>query len=156
MTKILFRDWELIVNIQLTKLTYDKAISGCADTCICNECKNFAKYRDNVFPNEIKQLFEQIGIDYRKESEICHYCKLENGLHLYGGWFHFKGHFTGKNGSIPLENGGFTLELTSISDKFSIGFLNSSALTFFDNKENLVQIEFDAQIPWIIEKELEY
>jgi len=45
--------------------------------------------------------------------------------------------------------------LIPINDKFSIGFRYSGALSFFDNKESLVQIEFEAKTPWTIEKELE-
>jgi hypothetical protein len=155
MTNLKFRDWEIIVDKQLTKSTYDKTIIGSADACICDECKNYTNYRDNVFPEEIKQFLKQLGVDYKKESEVCRYCKLENGLHHYGGWFHFKGQFNGKNCSIPLENGGYTFDLTLITDKFSIGFLMSSALAFFENHDNLVQIEFEVKIPWTIDAESE-
>lgn len=156
MTIIKFRNWELIVDKQLTKQTYDKATLGSADVCICNECKNFSNQRDAAFPIEIKQLFADIGIDYKKESEICRYCKLDNGLHYYGGWFHFKGQFIGKNCSIVTEKGdGYSLDLTPITDTFNLGFRIDSALTFFDEKTNLVQIEFETKIPWIIDRELE-
>ncbi len=152
---IKFKNWELTADKKLTKSTYEKVEKGSADSCICNECKNYSNYRKNVFPEEIKNLFLEIGIDYRKESEVTRYCKQKDGLHFYGGWFHFKGDFIGKNCEIPLGESGFTFDLTKIAENFSIGFRFSNALSFFEDKNNLVQIEFETQIPWTIDKELE-
>lgn len=155
MKTIKFRNWELIVNDELTKSTYEKVEIGNADSCVCNECKNYSNYRKNVFPEEIKNLFIEIGIDYRKESEVTRYCKQNNGLHLYGGWFHFKGEFIGKNCEVPVRENSFIFELTKIEENFSIGFRNDNALSFFEDGKNLVQIEFETEIPWTIDKELE-
>ena len=155
MTTINFRSWELIADKQLTALTYDQVTIGGADSCICNECKNFANYRDNLYPDEIRQLFNDLGIDYKKESEICHYCRQDNGQHYYGGWFHYKGEFKGKNCTNWTTENSYTFDLTPISETFNIGFRVCSDLTFFDDKDNLVQIEFEVKIPWTIDKELE-
>lgn len=155
MTTVKFREWELIVDRELTKLTYDNVALGGPESCGCNDCKNFSNNREDIYPEEIKTLFDQLGIDFKKESEICHYCRQSDGLHYYGGWFHFKGKFKVKDCTVPTGSGGFTFDLTPINDKFSIGFRYDSALTFFDEKENLVQIEFDAITSWIINKELE-
>ena len=155
MKTIKYRDWELIVDSELTKLTYNDVVVGSPESCNCNDCRNFANNREEIYPDEVKKLFNEFGIDYKKESEICHYCRQGDGLHVYGGWFHFKGRFRGKNCTVPMNSGGYTLELTPINDKFNIGFHYSSALTFFNNKENLVQIEFETKTPWTIEKELE-
>jgi hypothetical protein len=155
MKTIKFKDWTLIVDEELTKSTYQKAEIGSADSCVCNECKNYSAYRENVFPEEIKKLFSEIGIDFKKESEITRYCRQKNGLHFYGGWFHFKGEFIGKNCEIKSVENSFTLELIKISENFSLGFRLSSALSFFEDKNNLVQIEFETEIPWVLKKELE-
>lgn len=150
-----FREWELIVDKKLTKLTYDNVAIGSPESCGCNDCKNFVTNRETTYPEEIKKLLTDLGVDYKKESEICHYCRQEDGLHYYGGWFHFKGQFIGKDCSVSTDSNRFTFNLTPINDRFSIGFCYSAALTFFDDRENLVQIEFEAKTPWAIEKELE-
>ncbi|MBK8153868.1 MAG: hypothetical protein IPK61_13050 [Saprospiraceae bacterium] len=155
MTTIKFREWELIVDRELTKQTYQKVEIGGAESCECNDCKNFVHNRETIFPDEIKILFDNLGIDFKKDSEICHYCRQKDGLHFYGGWFHYKGQFKGKDCTLPKGNNGYSLDLTPINDKFSIGFHYDSSLTYFDNKENLVQIEFDAKTLWTIEKESE-
>ena len=88
--------------------------------------------------------------------EITFYETLPNGFHHIGGWFHFKGRvLTGKNYRVPLPSGGYTFNLTPIKNNFSIGFAEGSDLTFFEDKTGLVQVEFDATIPWIIDKSLE-
>ena len=155
MTIIKFKEWEFIVDRELTKFTYDNVDLGGPESCGCNECKNFANNREDIYPEEIKKLLDQLGINYKKESEICYYCRLTEGLHYYGGWFHFKGEFKGKDCTVTTDSGGITFDLTPINDRFSIGFRYDSALTFFDKKENLVQIEFDTKTPWTINKQLE-
>lgn len=147
---IKFREWELTVDRELTKLTYNNVVSGSADNCNCNDCKNFVNNREAAYPDEIKKLLYDLGIDYKKECEICHYCRQDDGLHFYGGWFHFKGEFKGKNCGVPTIFNGYTFDLTPINDRFSIGFRYDSALTFFNAKEGLVQIEFETKIPWTI------
>ena len=54
-----------------------------------------------------------------------------------------------------MPGGGFTFDLTPITDNFSIGFSVGSDLAFFDDKNGLIQVEFDTFIPWIIDKKLE-
>jgi hypothetical protein len=155
MNTIKFKDWELIVDRNLTEQTYKNASGGSAEGCVCNYCKNYLENREKAFPELIKNLFSELGIDYTKDSEVCHYQKHEDGLHHYSGWFHFKGSFVGKNCYIPLPNGGFTIDLTTVNETFSIGFSKNSGLAFFEKKENLVQVEFEAKIPWTIDKSFE-
>jgi hypothetical protein len=151
-----FKDWTFEVDKVLTEQTYKNIASSGAETCGCNDCKNYVAYRDKVFPEQIIQLFSDLGIDFRKEVEITTWEILPNGLHHIGGWFHFKGQvMTGKDYRIPLPSGGHTIDLTEIIDNFSIGFAQGNDLTFFEDKTGLVQIEFDTTIPWVIDKSLE-
>lgn len=153
--RVKYEDWEFEVDRELTLKTYDKITSSGADTCICNDCKNYVAYREKVFPDEIKDIFTNLGINYRKEVEVSHWEKLESGLCHIGGWFHFKGKvLSGKSYRVPLPKGGFTFDLTRISENFSIGFAEGNDLTFFDDKIGLVQIEFDTNIPWVIDENL--
>ena len=153
---IKFKDWTFEVHKELTEQAY-KSISGSgANTCGCNDCKNYVAYRDQVFPQEVIDLFSDIGIDYRKEVEITSWETLPSGLHHIGGWFHFKGRvLTGKDYRVPIPSGGHTFDLTRITDNFLIGFAEGNDLTFFEDKTGLVQVEFDTNIPWVIDKSLE-
>lgn len=155
-TIVKFKDWTFEVDKLLTEQTYKSIVGSGADTCGCNDCKNYVAYRDKVFPEEVINLFNDIGIDYRKEVEIISWETLLNRLHHIGGWFHFKGRvLTGKDYRVPLPLGGHTFDLTPITDNFSIGFAEGSDLTFFDDETGLVQVEFDTNIPWVIDKSLE-
>ncbi len=142
---------------ELTKSTYAQVTSSGADTCLCNDCKNYVAYRDNVFPSEVLHLFNELGIDYRKEVEITAWEKRPNGLYHIGGWFHFKGKIlAGAGYRIPGSNGdGFTIHLTKIGDNFSIGFDEANDLTHFEEKTGLIQIEFATNIPWVMNKSFE-
>lgn len=156
MNSIQYHDWHFLVDQELTYKTYARTELGSADSCPCNDCKNFANYRAYTYPNEIMDLFHKFEIDLKKESEVSHFTKLENGLHYYSGWFHFKGEIiSGKDCSIPLPNGGSTSDLTEITKNFSIGFTSASSLAIFEDKKGLVQVEFEAKIPWVIDPQLE-
>ena len=151
-----FKDWRFEVDKTMTEQTYRGISNSGAETCGCNDCKNYVAYRDNVFPKEIIDLFSALRIDYRKEVEITSYETLANGLHHIGGWFHFKGLvLTGKDYRVSLPSGGHTLDLTFTTDNFSIGFAEGNDLTFFEDKTDLVQVVFDTTIPWVIDKTLE-
>ena len=149
-----YKDWEFEVDIPLTRQAYSNFPFGGADRCSCVDCKNYVANRETVFPTETFQFFNELGIDYRKEVEIWSIPRLENGLHQISGWFHFKGQIiSGKDYRIPFTDGnGYSMDLTSITENFKIGFATGNSLTFFDDKEDLIQIEFMAKIPWIIDK----
>ena len=156
MRKVKFRDWEFEVESDLTRKTYTKAISGFSEGCDCNYCLNYYPQKDKNFPEEIKSLFEDLGIDYHKESEcissfsISEFSNVEeylNGLHGYSGWFHFAGSIiSGKD----LDSNQNIFDTTLITDKFSIGFRQKRDLSFFESDVPLVQVEFAVEIPWII------
>ena len=149
-----FLDWEFSVDKDATFAGYQKVDIGGANHCKCTMCENFAASRETIYPDVIKNLFIDLGIDYKKEAESYHITILDNGLHYYGGWFHFVGQIIkGKDAKIPTGKNGHTLDTVEITKDFYVCFHNDYALSFFD-KDNfdLVQVEFTASIPWIIDK----
>lgn len=155
-TTVKFRDWEFEVDRELTRQTYKNVSVSGADSCVCNDCKNYVAFRDKVFSEEIRRLFDDLGIDYKKEVEIISFETMPDGLHHIGGWFHFKGRIiNGKEYIVPHPYSGHTFDLTSITDTFSIGFAVGSDIAHFTDKTGLVQVEFMTYIPWVIDKSLE-
>ncbi|MDN5201959.1 hypothetical protein QQ008_11310 [Fulvivirgaceae bacterium BMA10] len=155
---IRYRNWTFEVDYNRTKEVYDKIEFGSPESCNCNDCKNFIANRENIYPLEIKRLLESLGINPKKESEIYHMARLENGLHHYGGWFHFKGKIKkGKDCKIDFVSGGSRFETERVTNHFGIAFMKGSDLSFFnkEEKEQLIQVEFIADSEWIIDKELE-
>jgi len=152
-TIVKFRDWTFEVDKEENEKTYQDVSRSGAENCGCNGCENYITYRDNVFPKEIIDLFGNLGVDYRKEVEVTDWETLPNGFHHIGGWFHFKGRVvTGKIYLVPVPSGGHTFDLTPITENFSIGFGAGNNLTFFKSESDLVQVEFETNIPWIIDK----
>jgi len=66
-----------------------KTAFGGSDICGCNYCKNFSDNKDNIYPDEIKLLFEDLGIDYKKECEVWHYYNLILLYHSDRNIFHY-------------------------------------------------------------------
>lgn len=152
-----YRDWTFEVNYGRTKEVYDRVEIGSPEGCGCNDCKNFVANRENIYPDEVKDLLSEFGIDYKNESEIYHMARLDNGLHHYGGWFHFKGKITeGKDCKVDIGSGS-TLNTAKVTYDFEISFMKGSDLSYFDKEEqdDLIQIEFIANSEWVINKEIE-
>jgi hypothetical protein len=99
-----------------------------------------------AYPAAAHQLFESIGIIPVREAETYELGKLESGLHLYGGFFHFVGVI--EEGTTDFTGGN---DLERLSDRFSLSFTLRTALVppAFD-KPPLVQIEFLTEIPWVL------
>lgn len=155
MNTVAFKDWSLTVDREATQLTYASVFNGSAEDCECDDCKNYVVCRVMAFPDEVILLLDQLGIDYRNESEVWRMYKDGDGNHLYNGFFHFKGSFEGKDCFITGDGRNGTFSMTDINGSFSIGFRIASQLAYFKNKENLVQIEYEIKVPWAIHKSLE-
>src|SRR5207245_428143 len=56
---------------------------GKMTSCGCDNCNNFAQVRDQVYPPEVLTIFDSLGIDFRKESEVHYYGRTPAGLHTY-------------------------------------------------------------------------
>jgi hypothetical protein len=90
-------------------------------------------------------LFGELGINYERDAEIYHTARMESGLHLYGGWFHFIGSIS-KQPEGPAK----------VDEHFTIDFLLDRALAAksFENQP-LVQVEITAEVPWVLKDEKE-
>ena len=82
MTDTRFGPWTLRADVAATRRAYERIGQGSAEGCVCDPCKNFLVVRDEAYPPDVMRLFESLGIDYRKETEICHYCRLPSGVQV--------------------------------------------------------------------------
>jgi hypothetical protein len=139
MTQITYRNWIFDCDVESTREGYASITAGGVETCPCAECRNFLAQRNSVFPAEVLDLFNQLGVDYKRDAETYHMGRLEPGVHLYGGWFHFVGMISKE----PI--GPATL------DNFTIDFIpnNDLAAKSFENQP-LVQIEITVKLPWVL------
>lgn len=101
-----FGQWNFTVNRDETELAYRSIESGCADSCNCANCRNFAKARTLVFPFEFLGLLRQLGIDPGKEAEVYSFNSAATGFLDMSGWFHFVGTLEETGDFLPVDYGG--------------------------------------------------
>ena len=91
MTEIRIGDQTIRYDRDATAAVYGTLEHGDAERCGCLLCKNFAVQRNLVYPPSFRSLLEQLGIDPNKEGEVFEYGPVDDGCHLYGGWFYLMG-----------------------------------------------------------------
>jgi hypothetical protein len=142
-----YRGWIFECDAEATRQAYGNSPLGGAEECGCRTCRNFVAARPEIYPVEVLQLFNRLGVDPQREVEVYHLGRLDSGLHLYGGWLHFIGRIL-KQPDAPEK----------LNDHFTIDFLEKSDLAADVLRNHpLVQIELTMEIPWMLksEKELE-
>lgn len=151
MTIVRFKKWKIDCATEATRRAYAQIEKGGPEEGGCKTCQNFIAARHQAYPPEVRVLLEQLGIDHTKEAEVYHNCRLQPGLHGYGGWFHFVGFVDGSDAKRQIAENTFTFDLEPINGRFAIGFTTHVALVpkaFGD--QPVIQVEFEAKIPWII------
>lgn len=121
MTTIEIYPWKVTYDLEATRSLYAAAEDGEADRCDCAYCQDFRNLRGQVYPLNIRTILERIGIDYQKESEVYHICKLEDRKHLYGGSFVFFGSVECLDQAY--ERSGPTYRDVEVTPDFSWAFL---------------------------------
>jgi hypothetical protein len=148
MKEIRIKDWLLKVNVEQTARIYAQ-LPTFTESCGCLYCRNYTEVATH-FSMELHSFFQSLGIDPTKCSgEIMEFCRLENGMHLYGGWYHLVGEIMdGPDCMVPPGNWG-KINLIKI-DTFEMGFTNKLQLVSSHFPESVVQLEFQAEIPWVL------
>lgn len=170
MEVIQFRDWKLRADSYQTELAY-KSIVGATRSCECQWCANFVAARENVYPSEVIAALTDLGIDHTKEADLYQQAiDTEHETIFYRWWFYCIGHI--EEGSqaweflehqpdevLPLTFWDKHLEELRESPRyFGVGFSDSarrraSEEQFVPNElkaYSLVQVEFNAEVPWVL------
>ena len=123
---------------------YSKLAISHPERCGCEYCKNFIAARPNVYPPDFKQLLDQLGIDFKKEAEVFHYTRMDDGKHFYGGVFHFVGEVE-KDETCPKE----IRSKHQVDFKWDISEGTPIAPGQFGDLK-LCELYFDVMVPWIL------
>lgn len=149
MKSMRYKSWEIEYDEMLTRQIYKKLISG-PEKCVCDNCKNFLLARENFYPESLKEILNQLGIDYKKETELCYFNRIETGWHLYKGWFHFVGKFQ----KPPKDNDLRIYEMVPDFEDFAWSFFDKRDLVPEEFGNNpVVQLEWIGILPWVIDEE---
>ena len=152
MESVHFARWELIADPEATRNAYGHISKSGPEKCPCEPCKNFIAARERIYPPDVLDLFSKLGISFDRETEVYHMGRLESGKHLYGGWFHFVGSIqSGMDAHKPIGDNRWQVDLERVTEDFSLGFTSMIGLPekAFE-KKRLVQVEFTANVPWVI------
>ena len=132
---------------EATAAIYGSLEHGFAEKCGCMFGRNFAIQRDVVYPASFRELLDQFGIDPNKEIEAFEYGPVEDGCHLYGGWFYFVGEMVtaGERNSIAPDSHHFEYFFTSVGPD-TPAFRGGPRLT----------IEFTTHVKWVLPESPQY
>src|SRR6266849_3889281 len=72
METLTIRRWKLQSDPDATRNAFFNRELGSPESCGCADCLNFAAARERAYPAEVLTVFNQLGIDSHKESEIWH------------------------------------------------------------------------------------
>lgn len=121
-----------------TTVVYRSITRGGASECSCSGCDNFACIRTQAYPPEFIRILSVLGIDPLKEDEAFEYGRDDQGLHIYGGWFHFVGEVVQLGQRVDLDGFQFwfdPFEQVPQNDLFEPGPVSA--------------IEFLTHLPWV-------
>jgi hypothetical protein len=146
MTELQFGDQAIRHDRDATVAVYQRMQGGWAEECGCLFCKNFAAQRNSVFPASFLELLDRLGIDPHKEGEAFMNGPVEDGCHLYGGWFYFVGEMViaGENANICTDHHSFGY------------FFTRTHPPHRDFAEGpMLGLEFEAHVPWVLAEDPE-
>ena len=136
------------VDIDVEKTRQFYASAGGMD-CNCVNCTNFVKAVD-ILPESFKSVFSQLGIDMKKTPECYLNTMNQDGTLCYGGLYHVCGSIIdGAVSAEEINHHGFPY--FSVSPDLKICFINEIALLEAGFPEPVVQLEFVANIPCVLE-----
>jgi len=122
MATIKVHPWKVTYDYEATSSLYSTVEGGEADRCDCAYCQRFRNLREEVYPQNVRTVFERMGIDYKKESAVYQICEVQDRKHLYGGSFVFFGSVECLDQAY--EHSGSTYKDVEVTPDFSWAFLN--------------------------------
>lgn len=149
-----FGQYKTDIDVEKTKHFYEKA-EFVSKSCSCDGCLNFEKAID-ILPNSVTKFFANIGVDMRKVCECyVNYTKDEKTL-MYGGFYHLCGNLLeGKSAWKIIDDRTAYWsndEAYAIDPNFHISFQKDIVLLEPDFPLPVIQLDFSASIPWVLEK----
>lgn len=139
MQKLRIENWLLEVDLKKTSEFYRKDIT----ICNCLYCQNYIKACTRL-DSSILNIFNSLGINPTKPSQLSEFGPLDEGSYLYMGSYHIVGKLL--EGPYCLSSDWNSTNTAQIQN-FKIGF--SKELLFVPEKfpNPILQMEFEAHIP---------
>ncbi|UOE93327.1 hypothetical protein [Alkalihalobacillus sp. LMS39] len=141
--------WTIEVDVDKTKEYYDK-YHLITEDCDCDYCANYVLACER-FPSKIKDLFNSLGIDPRKEGEVSEYMLNKDGTHLYCAFYHIVGRIIDGPKWIPTKKGSeVSTPNFAEHNGVDVSFSEDLALVPEEFPMPTIQFEIQMNVPWMI------
>ena len=153
-----FGKFTVNIDVEKTKQIYKK-LPLISQGCNCDGCQNFEKAVD-LLSQEVRSFFDNCGIDLKRIVECYVNCKNDDGSLLYGGFCHLCGTLVqGESAWVKISetHSYYNFDLAyHLDDSFCVSFQEECHLVEEQFEAPMLQIEFVANIPWVLNKENTY
>ena len=153
-----FANYVVDIDVEKTRQIY-KELPLITQGCECDGCQNFEKAAD-ILPKTVRTFFDTLGVDLKKIVECYVNCKNEDGTLLYGGFCHVCGTLIrGESAWVNISetHSYYNTDLTyRLDENFHISFQEECLMVEEQFEPPMLQIEFEANIPWVLDKENTY
>lgn len=143
MKQIQMLGYTVLVDKELTQALYNELpLLSDKEHCGCSDCSNYIRACETL-DEQVKDFFDQFGVDPRKEGEIWHVYENDEGVHYYDGFYHFVGEIIGTYELDWIEVGNFKFGLTNAS--------NESTLVPDRFPNPIIELSVKAYLSWDVE-----
>lgn len=141
--------WHIQYDYESTVNAYKQVERGDPECCGCIYCRNFIKARNRLYPKQFRGFLTSVGIDYMKEAEVYQISRISPGRYLYGGCFYFVGIL-----QLRGNQGGDMKQCRSSREVFEWTLVGTRGLAHEAFRDQpLVEVNFKAKVPWILEQQ---
>lgn len=156
-----FGQFEIDVDVDKTREFYRNA-ELISEGCECPGCRNYEKAVD-FLPNEVTSFFDSLGVDMKKAAEVWATMANPDGSVLYSGFYHLCGELLScenNQAEMPMDKRRKGLSHWDVSRNYSL--TKNYDISVFDECGSLIEedfplpvleIEIDADIPWVLNEE---
>lgn len=147
MVQIQMMKWLVDVDVERTKEFYKKDL----ELCHCLYCENYME-ASKYLERSIIEVFTTLGIPPSKPSHLSEFGEQEDGLRLYNGSYHVVGKLVAGEHCTDTD---WNETNTAKIGNFTYGF--DQQLMFVPNgfPYPVLQLTFEARIPWVLSEKPE-
>lgn len=152
-----FGQYKVDIDLEKTKHFYEGA-ELIHENCSCDGCLNFEK-AVSMLPQSVRDFFAGLGVDMQKACECYVNGPKDEKTLLYGGFYHLCGKIlAGEHAWKDAGNGSRWNEKAAyfITPNFQVSFSTDVALLEAGFPQPVIQLEFLADIPWVLERKNPY
>lgn len=144
MKSLIVQDWLVEIDPEQTREYYRQWRTS---PCECLYCRNY-RQACATLPQPVEEFLALLGVDLLKGGEVFELGAFEDETHRYGGFYHLCGRIL--EGPVDCKADWDRIKRVEI-DNFRFGFSADLELVPGDFPAPVIQLEFEARLPWLLE-----